>query len=206
MDGLLDDKIDIFVVVPLDQVDQQAVFMRLCINLVLGTVVRQDGHRKVEAPVSLILDEFVRMGRMEQIMNIANVAAGSGVEALFVTQDIGQVQQAYGDRDAASIFGSCITKRVFNLNDVSTADWAVRHLGESTVYSQQVWEAKIVSEGKDFSYSEQGKKLMTSEQVLEMSADQMLLLIGNWSPLKVKQNLYFKSKWYRGQFDQNPLN
>ena len=206
MDDLLDDQVDLFIVVPLDQVDKQAIFMRLFINLVLGTVVRQDGRRKVKAPILLVLDEFVRMGRMEQIMNIANVAAGAGVEALFVTQDTGQVEKAYGPNDARSIFGSCITKRVFNLNDIETAEWAARHLGESTVYSQQIREAKAPHEGRDFSYSEQRQKLMTAEQITGMKADDLLLLVGNRNPLKAKQNLYFKSKAYRGRFDQNPLN
>ena len=50
----------------------------------------------------------------------------------------GQVVEAYGQNDARSIFGSCITKRLFNLNDIETADWAARHLGEGTVYSQQI--------------------------------------------------------------------
>ena len=90
MDDLLDDKIDLFIAVPLDQIHKQAVF----INLVLGLAVRQDGWRKVKAPILMALDEFVRMGRMEQIMNIANVAAGVGFEVLFVTQDTCQVVEA----------------------------------------------------------------------------------------------------------------
>ena len=206
MDDLLDDQVDLFIVVPLDQVDKQAIFMRLFINIVLGTVVRQDGRRKVKAPILLVLDEFVRMGRMEQIMNIANVAAGAGVEALFVTQDTGQVEKVYGPNDARSIFGSCITKRIFNINDIETADWAARHLGESTVYSQQISEGKAPNEGRDLSYSEQRQKLMTGDQIMGMQPDDLLLLVGNRSPLKAKQNVYFNSKAYRGRFDVNPLN
>jgi type IV secretion system protein VirD4 len=137
LDDLLEDKLDLFVVVPLDQLEKQAVFMRLFVNLVLGTVVRQHGRRKVKAPILLALDEFVRLGRMEQIVNVANVAAGAGIEALFVTQDLGQLQKAYGKNDADSILGSCVTKRVFNLGDVATAEWVTRHLGEATVYAQQ---------------------------------------------------------------------
>lgn len=205
MDDLLDDRVDLFIAVPLDQVDKQAIFMRLFINLVLGTVVRQDGRRKVKAPILLVLDEFVRMGRMEQIMNIANVAAGAGVEALFVTQDTGQVETAYGRNDARSIFGSCITKRIFNINDIETAEWAARHLGDTTVYSQQVREGKAPNEGRDFSYSEQRQKLMVAEQIMGMQADEVLLLVGNRSPLKAKQNLYFKNPVYAEKFDPNPL-
>ncbi len=206
LDDLLDDRVDIFIVVPLDQVKDQAVFMRLFINLVLGTVVRQDGRRKVKAPILLVLDEFVRMGRMDQIMNIANVAAGAGIEALFVTQDTGQVEQTYGKYDARSIFGSCITKRVFNVNDIETAEWAARHLGDSTVYSQQIREGRSQDDGWDLSYAEQRQKLMTPEQIMGMRADDILLLVGNHNPLRAKQNLYFEGQGYRGRYDLNPLN
>ena len=206
LDDLLDDKLDLFIVVPLDQVDNQAVFMRLFINLVLGIVVRPGGRRKVKAPILMVLDEFVRMGRMDQIVNIATVAAGSGVEALFITQDTGQVEEAYGVNGARAIFGSCITKRIFNLNDIDTAEWAARHVGESTVYSQQIREGKAVNEGRDFSYSEQRQKLMTAEQIIGMAADEQLVFVGNHKPLKAKLIVYFKTIAYRGKFDQNPLN
>ena len=39
----------------------------------------------------------------------------------------------------------------------------------------------------------------------EAFTDELLLLVGNRNPLKAKQNLYFKSKVYRGRFDTNPL-
>ena len=205
LDDLLDDKLDLFIAVPLDQIERQAVFMRLFTNLVLGTVVRQDGRRKVKAPILLVLDEFVRMGRMEQILNIANVAAGQGIEALFVTQDTGQVETAYGRNDARSIFGSCITKRIFNLNDIDTADWAARHLGDHTVYSQQRKEPTRPFERQDLSYAEQRTRLMTAEQIMEMDADELLLLVGNRPPLKAKQNRYYEQRAYRGLADENPL-
>jgi len=142
---------------------------------------------------------------MEQIMNIANVAAGAGVEALFVTQDIGQVETAYGRNDARSIFGSCITKRLFNLNDIDTAEWAARHMGDSTVYSQQIKEDPGPTGRRDFSYSEQRQKLMTAQQIMDMSADEVLLLVGNRGPLKAKQNRYFENRKYQGRWDNNPL-
>lgn len=49
------------------------------------------------------------------------MAAGVGFDALFVTQDTGQVVKAYGEEDASSLFASCITKRIFN-TDIKTAE------------------------------------------------------------------------------------
>lgn len=205
LDDILDDKLDIFIVVPMDQIEKQAVFMRLFINLVLGTVGRQDGRRTVQAPILLALDEFVRMGRMEQVINIATVAAGVGFEAMFITQDAGQVEKAYGKEDARAIFGSCITNRIFNLNDIETAEWVARHLGDGTVYSQQIKEDRDPLGGRDYSYAEQSQKLMTADQIRTMGAEDVLLLVGNRAPLKAKLNRFHAQQRYKGRYDVNRL-
>ncbi len=205
LDALLDDKLDLFIVVPLDQVEKQAVFMRLFVNLVLGTVVRQDGRRRPKAPILLVLDEFVRMGRMEQIMNVANVGAGVGIEALFVTQDLGQLQKAYGRHDTDSILGACVTKRVFNIGDIGTAEWVVRHMGDRTVHAQQIREARTLKDRDSLSYAEQRRPLMTPDEVMGMASDEVLVLIGGHAPLRAKQNRYFDAKDYKGLWDPNPL-
>ena len=118
----------------------------------------------------------------------------------------GQVVEAYGQNDARSIFGSCITKRLFNLNDIETADWAARHLGEGTVYSQQIKEDRSLTNRGDLSYAEQRQKLMTGQQIMDMKPDELLLLVGNRSPLRAKLNRSRESKAYHGKWDQNPLN
>ena len=56
-----------------------------------------------------------------------------------------------------------------------------------------------------FPYLEQRHKPLTEKQIITMKRDDVLLLVGNRSPLKVKLNVYFKNKAYRRRFDQNPL-
>lgn len=82
----------------------------------------------------------------------------------------------------------------------------MRHLGESTVYSQQIKEDRQPNGGRDYSYAEQRQKLMTADQITEMKADELLLLVGNRSPLKAKLNRYFENRAYKGCYDPNPLN
>jgi len=205
-DDLLDDNIDIFVVVPLDQLDAQAVFMRLIINLVLGTVVRQDGRRIAEKRILLVLDEFVRLGRMEKLLNIANVAAGSGIEALFVTQDKGQVETVYGRGDTGSLLGSCVTTRIFGLGraESNTAEWAADALGDRTVLTQSRQAPAKMGERPRISTSEHKQKLMTSDQILEMPADEMLCLIGSQPPLRLKAIISHVHAAYKKKLDPNP--
>ncbi|WP_263623184.1 type IV secretory system conjugative DNA transfer family protein (plasmid) [Rhizobium sp. T1470] len=65
LENLFEGRADLFMVVPLDQVDAQAVFLRLLTNIILGMAVRLEGAKKPKKNVLLVLDEFVRLGRME---------------------------------------------------------------------------------------------------------------------------------------------
>jgi len=138
LENLFEGRADIFMVVPLDQVDAQAVFLRLLTNIILGMAVRLEGAKKPKKNVLLVLDEFVRLGRMEKLINIANVAAGCGIEALFIAQDKGQIESVYGKGDTASILGSCVTTRIFGLGraEFETANWAANALGDQTVLTR----------------------------------------------------------------------
>lgn len=103
LEKLFEGRADLFMVAPLDQVDAQAVFLRLLTNIILGMAVRLEGAKKLKKNALLVLDEFVRLGRMEKLINIAHVAAGCGIEALFITQDKGQIEGVYGDTVSVSI-------------------------------------------------------------------------------------------------------
>ena len=154
----------------------------------------------------LVLDEFVRLGRMEKLVNIANVAAGAGIEALFITQDKGQIESVYGKGDTASILGSCVTIRVFGLGraEYETANWVVNALGDQTIITQSTQRSQKLGERDRQSKTEQRQKLMTTDQVLEMKQDQMLLLTGSKPPLIINNIISHKHHSYRAKLDQNP--
>src|SRR4051812_46361383 len=115
LDDLLDNAIDLFVVVPLDQVSEQAGYLRLITNLVLAAAIRQDGRRIAHERILFVLDEFTRLGYMDKIVDVATIAAGAGIEALFVAQDRGSIEKVYGRDITDTLLASCATVRVFNL-------------------------------------------------------------------------------------------
>lgn len=198
---------DLFIVIPLDQVEVQAVFMRLITNIILATSVRFDGGRKPEKNVLLVLDEFVRLGRMEKLLNIANVAAGCGIEALFITQDKGQIESIYGKGDTASILGSCVTVRIFGLGraEYETAKWAENALGEQTILTSTRQTARKFGESPVISITEQRQKLMTADQILEMQAGKMLLLAGSKPPIILHAITSYRHPIYQTKLDQNRI-
>jgi type IV secretion system protein VirD4 len=204
LEDLLDDRLDLFVVVPLDLIKQQANFLRLFVNLVLGTVTRQDGYRVASKRILLMLDEFTRLGRLEQLLSIATVGAGSGIEAVFIAQDKGSVDQVWGRESAGTLLGSCATVRIFGLGrtDSVTAKWAEEQLGSQTVLT----EARRTGPGEpSLTRSETRQKLMTSDQIQELPPDQMLCFIRSQRPLMLERIISHKHPEYRQKLDPNPV-
>ncbi|SNT21241.1 type IV secretion system protein VirD4 [Sphingomonas laterariae] len=202
LNDLLAGQADIFIVVPLDMVDAQSVFLRLMINIVTGAIVRESGRRNLPKPLLLVLDEFVRLGRMETLLNIATVGAGVGIEALFVTQDLGQVEQVYGKGDANTLLGACATTRVFGLGrtETATAERLVAGFGDKTV---EIQSASREDERKG-SRSEQKTKLFTVADLLEMPLTDMIAMFAGKPPLRLKLIVSHDDRAYRDKLDKNP--
>ncbi len=202
LDELLDGRVDLFVVTPLDQVRELATFMRLIVNICLGTVVRQDGRRVLVKPLLLVLDEFCRLGRMEKLIDVATVAAGSGVEAMMVAQDRAQVESVYGVNDAHTLLAACATVRAFGLGrtDIASAQWLAGALGDRTV---QTRGQRLVSNDLG-SGSEQRASLAAVDELLELPTDQLIALFPARPPLKLRRIVSHRDRSYRSKLDPNP--
>ena len=202
LDDVLEDRADLYVVVPLDQVDSMSVFMRLVATLILGAVARQDGHRTLPKPLLLVLDEFVRLGRMQSFETMATVAAGAGVEAMFITQDRGQVEAVYGREATTTLFGACATLRIFGLgrSDTATAQWIVDALGDRTVESHgRQLRGKERPTG-----SEQPVKLISVNELLELPAHELIALFPGHRPARLTRIVSHQDREYRNKLDRNP--
>lgn len=195
---LLDGNHDLFIVVPLDQVGPQAGFMRLMANLLLALMVQQDLRGKAAKTVLFIADEFTRLGRLERFSDIATVAAGIGLEALFVLQDKKSLEAIYPDAD--TILASCATIRVFNLGrgDHYTAEWASSLTGHKTVRTQSV-STSTGTTSTNATAGEVKEPLLEASDILEMESNQMLCLIRGKKPLKLERLLWYSNKIYNGK-------
>ena len=204
LNDLLDDQIDLYLVVPQDMTESLSNFMRLMMTLAMGTVTRQDGRRQAKSRILAVLDEFTRLGRMEMVMNIATIAAGGGIEAVFVVQDRGTLDEVYTENGANTLLGACATTRIFGLGraDAKTARWAESVLPFKTV----IRESKSHRDGTDdINRSEAKERLMDGPAIQEMPASQILCLIGSNRPLLLDQIISHQHRAYRDKLDPNPV-
>mgnify|MGYP001224354997 CR=1 FL=1 len=207
-DELLDNKIDLFCVIPLDMIETMSGFLRLFTNIVLGTVIRQSGYKNPSEKILLMLDEFPRLGAMRQLINIVTVAAGAGIEAFMVAQDKSSIESVWG-KETDVIFGSSATVRVFNLGrtDGSTASWASSLMGDKTV----VTRTNAAREYGDFlkgagseSVSQMKEKLLTASEIQELGDTKMLCFLRGKKPLLLERIISHQHPHYKDRLDPNP--
>ncbi len=207
-EDLLENKIDVFCVIPLDMIDAMSGFLRLFTNIVLGTVIRQSGYKNPKEKILLVLDEFPRLGAMRQLINIVTVAAGAGIEAFMVAQDKSSIESVWG-KEADVIFGSSATVRVFNLGrtDRTTAEWVSSLMGDKTV----VTRSNATREYGDFlkgagseSVSQMKEKLMTASEIQELSQSKMLCFLRGQKPLLLTRIISHKHPFYKHRLETNP--
>lgn len=198
LDLLLKGNVDLFIVIPLDQIGPQAGFLRLLTNQLLAVMVQQDDRGKAAQPVLFVADEFTRLGFMQRIVDIATVAAGMSLEAIFVLQDRGSLDAVYGQYAADTILGSCATTRVFNLGraDIRTAKWLSDAIGHRTLLSEAMTFAKAGG-AETRSQSEVKENLLSVSDILELPTDQMVCLLRGRSPAKFKRVTWYRHPAYR---------
>jgi type IV secretion system protein VirD4 len=202
LEKLMDGDTDLFLVVPLDQLQSLSVFLRLMVNIIAGVAIRNMAHRVSAKSLLLVLDEFTRLGRMQKLLDIATVAAGAGVEALFVSQDRAQIASVYPHGEADTLLGACATVRAFGLGrtDMVTADWIISCVGDRTVQTR----SRQLEGRKRGSGSEQRTKLFSPDQLLELPSDEMVGLFPGRPPLRLKRIISHTDPAYRDRIDRNP--
>lgn len=198
LDLLLNSNVDLFIVIPLDQIGPQAGFLRLLTNQLLAIMVQQDARGQAAQPVLFVADEFTRLGFMQRILDIATVAAGMSLETIFVLQDRGSLEAVYGQYAADTILGSCATTRIFNLGraDLRTAKWLSEASGHKTV----------ISEGKTYhntsndqatNKSEVKEAALSVTDILELPSDSMICLIRGKPPAKLSRITWYRHPLYK---------
>lgn len=195
LESLLLGKVDLFIVIPLDQVTAQAGFMRLMTNLLLALMVQQTERHPAKQTVLFIADEFTRLGRLDRIVDIATVAAGINLETLFVLQDKGSLEAVYGNEAADTILGSCATIRIFNIGrgDIRTAEWVSKLTGYRTLLTKSVSTSTAIT-----TTGEAKEQLLSASDILEMRSDTLLCMLRGRKPLQLKRIIWFKHPLYRG--------
>ena len=187
--------LSLYLVVPPSDISRTKPLVRLLLN--------QIGRRLTEhldAPggvgrhqLLMMLDEFPALGRLDFFETALAFMAGYGIRAYLIAQSLNQISKAYGENNA--ILDNCHVRVAFATNDERTAKRISDALGTATEqramrnyagHRLSPWLAHVM-----VSRQETARPLLTPGEVMQLPADQALVLVSGLPPIRAGKVRYF---------------
>ncbi len=141
----------------------------------------------------MMLDEFPALGRLDFFETSLAFMAGYGIRAFLIAQSLNQIEKAYGDHN--SILDNCHVRIAFATNDDRTAKRLSDTLGTTTEqramrnyagHRLAPWLAHVM-----VSRQETARQLLTPGEVMQLPADEELVLVSGLPPVRAEKLRYF---------------
>jgi type IV secretion system protein VirD4 len=143
-----------------------------------------------------MLDEFPALGRLDFFETALAFMAGYGVRAFLIAQSLNQIDKAYGEHNA--ILDNCHVRVAFATNDERTARRLSDALGTATEqramrnyagHRLAPWLAHVM-----VSRQETARQLLTPGEVMQLPADEELILVSGLSPIRARKLRHYADR------------
>lgn len=121
--------VTVYLVIPPRFLDVHRRFLRLFINL---AILEMSVGGKSRVPVLMILDEFLALGKMNEVERAFRLMAGYNLILWPFVQDYGGLMQLYGNSVNAFVTNSRAVQ-VFGVDDTNTLKFVSEHLGDRSM-------------------------------------------------------------------------
>jgi type IV secretion system protein VirD4 len=194
--------VSLYLVVPPSDISRTRPLVRLILNQIARRLTetlpqgQASGRRLL-----LMLDEFPALGRLDFFETSLAFMAGYGVRAFLVAQSLNQIDRAYGVNHA--ILDNCHVRVAFAPNDERTA----RRLSEALGTATEIRRHRNVSGSRlsawlphlTMSEQETPRALLTPGEVLQLPADEALVLVSGAPPIRARKLQYYADRNFMGR-------
>lgn len=161
-----------FLVVPEDKVLTAAKDIALCVDALIGAVMR---HPKKHPRVVFLLDEFQRLPVMPSIPAALFRGRGSGLTLWPIVQDA-KALRAYGKEESA-FFTQADVVQYFGIRDPDDAARLELRIGQTTLRTTSVSvPQESGKESYSISYGEQAAPVLRKDQILQLGQGKQLIV------------------------------
>ncbi|WP_448140416.1 conjugal transfer protein TraG [Sphingopyxis fribergensis] len=202
--------LSLYLVIPPSDISRTKPLVRLILNQIGRRLTEKlDGAGKGgrRHQFLMMLDEFPALGRLDFFETSLAFMAGYGVRAFLIAQSLNQIEKAYGEHN--SIIDNCHVRVAFATNDERTAKRISDALGVATEqramrnyagHRLAPWLAHVM-----VSRQETARPLLTQGEVMQLPADDELVLISGMAPVRAKKLRYYEDRNFRGRVLAPPV-
>ena len=193
----------LYLVVPPSDISRTKPLVRLLLNQIgrrLTEKLQPDTSGARRHQLLMMLDEFPALGRLDFFETSLAFLAGYGVRAFLIAQSLNQIEKAYGEHN--SILDNCHVRIAFATNDERTAKRISDALGTATEqramrnyagHRLAPWLAHVM-----VSRQETARALLTPGEIMQLPADEELVLISGMAPIRAHKLRYYEDAQLAG--------
>jgi type IV secretion system protein VirD4 len=189
--------VTLYLVIPPSDISRTKPLVRLVLNQIgrrLTERLEGDPAKSRKHQLLMMLDEFPALGRLDFFETALAFMAGYGIRAYLIAQSLNQISKAYGENNA--ILDNCHVRIAFSSNDERTAKRISDALGTATEQRAQrnyaghrlsPWLSHVM-----VSRQETARPLLTPGEVMQLPADDALVLVSGLAPIRAKKLRYYE--------------
>lgn len=135
--------------------------------------------RKLEVPVTFLMEEFSNLGVIPNITNYLSTCRSRGINIMLAIQSLAQLQEKYGDKQADIILSDCATHLCIGYNDRTTAEYFEWRAGEASIdvrTDRHTYGEGPIHFGRQYTTGEGRRNLYTSHELMTIPAGQVYLV------------------------------
>jgi type IV secretion system protein VirD4 len=201
--------VSLYITVPYSDVQRISPLIRMFVLLMSRRFTAGETkatNRKFKVPVLFILDEFDKLGKMEELHTNMGIHNGYGIHYFLIFQSINQLNSLYGKNH--SFLAHCRNTVFFAPGEIESAEFLSRICGrESFLKSSDSYSGGrggIGYENRSSSQNEQERSLINPDEVMKLPFDSFILLMQGYPPYLGKKNVYYQDKMFASRIAEKP--
>jgi type IV secretion system protein VirD4 len=156
-------------------------------------------------PVLVLLDEFARLGHAAVIAHGFSYVAGYGLRLLPVLQSPAQLRAEYGPDLAEEIMANCGVEIAFAPKELKIAQDLSERLGYWTYLGRSNSRPTLLSKGgRSTTESDQRRALMMPQELIQMSADELIVLRAGMPPVRGRKIVFWRERVFASRVTAPP--
>lgn len=189
------ENITLYVKIAQTDINTLAPLIRILLESIAKNLLLKESKKQSER-IYFILDEFVRFGKLEFLLEMPALSRSYGVVVLFITQSNALIEKYYSDKDA-EILGATVNYKIIFKTDHKYAKAISEEIGKYTRNTKSYsTEKNSLMFGGTSTYNKEGKELVSEQDILNLNEDEVIILVKGFqaTPVKLKANYYYKDQ------------
>ena len=205
LDDIMDGEkpISIYMCIPVKQIERIMPMFKLIYSLILKSFLGRDQKHKHK--LLMLLDEFSQFKKFETIAEQIPFVRSYGIKIMAFIQSISQLDDYYGQNGAKALMDNFQLKVYLRATSPETTEYFERQLGKETLLMKKTsFSHNRKSQGVESyseSTSEQGRSLLTAEEILNLPLYEMIIFRPGMYPYLGKKIQHYADKRFVGKLN-----